>query len=114
MDIIFELGEALYEALGRKAIAIFAAVGGAIALCGFLIRGHYSHQVALCNTGAGHLAQFFSGGARVNCGFAGFMSKVGLGVGIVGLLVAAAMGVWFVRTADRPAVEVPTEPAQPQ
>ena len=109
MDLIIDLTEALYEALGRKAIVVFAGVGLLIAALGFWLRSHYEAQTAICNSSAGRFAQFFSGNAKVDCGFASLMTKVGLGIGIIGILFAAAMLVWFWFLANRTDGSTPSD-----
>lgn len=80
-DFLLEL---LFEELPRKVgVAICAAIGAGIAGVGFALRSHYQHRVGVCTA--------------LSCGFDELMSKVGLGIGIAGLVIAVPMLIWLLR-----------------
>jgi len=98
MDIIIDIFAFVFEELPRRvAVAICACVGVLLAVVGFAVRGHYRPTANLCHTAVGEAAQAFSNAASSGCGTANLMTKGGLLVGVVGLLLAGAMVLWLVK-----------------
>jgi hypothetical protein len=110
MEIIIDIFGFVFDELPRRiAVSICAAAGGLLAIIGFAIRGHYRPTATACHTMAGQAMQAFSNAASGSCNTANIMTKGGLVVGVLGLLLAGAMVLWLFKLLLDPVAPVTSE-----